>query len=57
MRGVKRCKAKLKTLDKTLVRDMYEVDDLRKEKRRLKKLIRENPKNLLWWQREEVLIK
>ena len=52
MRGVKRCKAKLKPLDKTLVRDMYEVSDLRKEIRRLKKLIQENPKNLLWWQKE-----
>ena len=52
MRGIKRCKAKLKTLDKNLVSDMYEVRNLRKSIRRLKKLIQENPKNLYWWQKE-----
>ena len=55
MQGIKSMKAKLKTLDKNLVSDMYEIRDLRKHIRRFKKDIQENPKNLLWWQREQSL--
>lgn len=55
--GIKKMLKKLKTLDKSLSVNIYRRKELKKYIKDFRKDINENPKNLLWWQLEELEVK